>query len=286
MNELEYRKAEKILLKKDYTEKWLQDKIEEDPSILGLGDLTIIERERKQPSGGRIDFLFLDPETQTMYETEIMLGETDESHIIRTIEYWDIERRRFPSKDHKAVIVAEDITNRFFNVISLMNRSIPIIAIQLNALKVNNNIILDFTKVLDIYEPPEDEEDIGETVDRSYWENRSNPKSIKIMDEIINIAKDEYNDSKVTYNKHHVALGTQRRNCIWFHPRKKEGYCHVMIKIAKENLSDVKKSLEEIGISFNIRKEDVLAIAIQTKQLKAQNEKFEEIVKNSIRTFA
>jgi hypothetical protein len=286
MNELEYRKAEKILLKKDYTEKWLQDKIEEDPSILGLGDLTIIERERKQPSGGRIDFLFLDPETQTMYETEIMLGETDESHIIRTIEYWDIERRRFPSKDHKAVIVAEDITNRFFNVISLMNRSIPIIAIQLNALKVNNNIILDFTKVLDIYEPPEDEEDIGETVDRSYWENRSNPKSIKIMDEIINIAKDEYNDSKVTYNKHHVALGTQRRNCIWFHPRKKEGYCHVMIKIAKENLSDVKKSLEEIGISFNIRKEDVLAIAIQTKQLKAQNEKFEEIVKNAIRTFS
>ena len=286
MNELEYRKAERILLKKESTEKWLQDKIEEDPSILGLGDLTIIERERRQSSGGRIDFLFLDPETQTMYETEIMLGETDESHIIRTIEYWDIERRRFPSKDHKAVIVAEDITSRFFNVISLMNRSIPIIAIQLNALKVNNNIILDFTKVLDIYEPPEDEEDIGETVDRSYWENRSNPKSIKIMDEIINIAKDEYSDSKVTYNKYHVALGTQRRNCIWFHPRKKEGYCHVMIKIAKENLSDVKKSLEEIGISFNIRKEDVLAISIQTEQLKAQNEKFEEIVKNTIRTFA
>jgi hypothetical protein len=52
-----------------------------------------------------------------MYEVEIMLGSTDESHIIRTIEYWDIEKRRFPSKDHKAVIVAEDITNRFFNVI-------------------------------------------------------------------------------------------------------------------------------------------------------------------------
>ena len=37
----------------------------------------IIERERKQSSGGRLDFLFLDPETQTMYETEIMLGDTD-----------------------------------------------------------------------------------------------------------------------------------------------------------------------------------------------------------------
>jgi hypothetical protein len=63
-----------------------------------------------------------------MYETEIMLGGTDESHIIRTIEYWDIEKRRFLSKDHQAVIIAEEITNRFFNVITLMNRSIPNIA--------------------------------------------------------------------------------------------------------------------------------------------------------------
>ncbi|MFN8263362.1 MAG: hypothetical protein U0T07_07560 [Chitinophagales bacterium] len=132
--------------------KRLQDRIEEDPSILGLGELDPIQRERKQSSGGRIDFLFLNNETETMYETEIQLGATDESHIIRTIEYWDIERRRFPSKDHRAVIVAEEITNRFFNVIALMNRSIPIIAIQLNAIKVDNKILLSFTKVLDIYE--------------------------------------------------------------------------------------------------------------------------------------
>ena len=30
----------------------------------------------------------------------------DESHIIRTIEYWDIERRRYPQYEHVAVIVA------------------------------------------------------------------------------------------------------------------------------------------------------------------------------------
>ncbi len=57
MTELEYVKAERISLKKNYTEKWLQDRIEEDPSILGLGDLTIVRRERQQSTGGRIDFL-------------------------------------------------------------------------------------------------------------------------------------------------------------------------------------------------------------------------------------
>ena len=30
-----------------------------------------------------------------MYEKEIQLGATDESHIIRTVEYWDIELEGF-----------------------------------------------------------------------------------------------------------------------------------------------------------------------------------------------
>jgi len=32
----------------------------------------------------------------TRYHVELQLGATDESHIIRTIEYWDTERRRWP----------------------------------------------------------------------------------------------------------------------------------------------------------------------------------------------
>src|SRR3989338_2173607 len=140
MSKLNYVKHETIRLKNhsDFNEKWLQERLEEDPTLFGLGDVVIVERERRQSSGGKIDFLLSDPETNTMYEVEVMLGATDESHIIRTIEYWDRESRRFPSRDHKAVIVAEEITNRFFNVIALMNKSIPIIAIQLNAINIYN----------------------------------------------------------------------------------------------------------------------------------------------------
>ncbi|MCY7349909.1 MAG: hypothetical protein LH606_04475 [Cytophagaceae bacterium] len=280
---LQYSKSEKISLKKYFNEKWLQDRIEEDPTILGLGELDIIQRERKQSSGGRIDFLFLNNETGTMYETEIMLGGTDESHIIRTIEYWDIERRRFPSKDHRAVIVAEDITNRFFNVIALMNRSIPIIAIQLNALKIDNKIILNFTTVLDIYEIPEDEENLGgEEVGRTYWVKKGNPKSIGIMDAIIAIAQEEYPNSKVTYNKNHVALGTTRKNYMWLHPRKSPHNCHFEIKVGKENIDDTKLMFEELGISYTPRKEDNLAISIQGDELKKNFDKLKALIKQSI----
>lgn len=284
---LEYSKGEKISLKKHFNEKWLQDRIEEDPSILGLGDLDPIQRERKQSSGGRIDFLFLNNETETMYETEIQLGATDESHIIRTIEYWDIERRRFPSKDHRAVIVAEEITNRFFNVIALMNRSIPIIAIQLNAIKIGNKILLSFTKVLDIYETPEDDENLaGEEVGRPYWEKKSNPKSIAIMDEMIKIAQGKYPNAKVTYNKHHVALGTSRVNFMWFHPRKSPSNCHFEIKLDKDLVAETKTTFDDLGISYTPRKENNLAISIQSDELKKHVDKITTIINQSIEAYS
>src|ERR1700722_6520101 len=94
-------------------EKWLQDRIKDDPSLLGLGALELVSKEHRQPKGGRIDFLMRDDEN-TYYEIEGMLGPLDESHIIRTIEYWDLERQRRPLHEHRPVIVAEQITSRFF----------------------------------------------------------------------------------------------------------------------------------------------------------------------------
>ena len=141
-----------------HDEKWLQDLIEKNPSLLGLGDLKSIAREVRQSAGGRLDLLLADLESDIMYEVEIMLGATDESHIIRTIEYWDIERRKRPSKQHRAVIVAEEITKRFFNVVWLLSQSLPIAAIKLHALEVDGKLTISFIKVLDLYETPETEE--------------------------------------------------------------------------------------------------------------------------------
>ena len=48
-----YIKLETISLKNhnEINEKWVQQKIEEDPSILGLGDLTLRQSEKIQQSG-------------------------------------------------------------------------------------------------------------------------------------------------------------------------------------------------------------------------------------------
>ena len=60
------------------------------------------------------------------------------THIIRTLEYWDIERKRYPQYEHTAVIIAEEITSRFLNVISLFNGAIPLIAIQVTAYELDD----------------------------------------------------------------------------------------------------------------------------------------------------
>lgn len=146
----------------------IQDYIFENPSCLGLGDLTALTKEKTQPAGGRLDLLMAD-DNNTRYEIEIHLGETDPSHIIRTIEYWDTERKRYQKYDHVAVIVAEEITGRFMNVIQLFNGNIPIVALQLAAYKMSDGeLALVFTKVLDQISAADDDEEEYEATDRKY----------------------------------------------------------------------------------------------------------------------
>jgi len=171
-----------------FDEYWLQKEIWENPDLLGLGDnLQPVIREKQQSSGGRLDILMQDPDDDNaLYEIEVMLGETDPSHIIRTIEYWDLERRRYPQKQHYAVLIAESFTKRFYNVIQLLSYHIPLIAIQVELLQFGDQSALNFVKVLDIY----NEEALSlnaDIVDEKYWRKHSKwtyDVASKVMGEI------------------------------------------------------------------------------------------------------
>ena len=177
MSALKYTKPQRIWLKShaELSERWVQDRIVEDPGLLGLGDLIVKDKERIQAQGGRLDMLLQDAEANRRFEVEIQLGKTDESHIIRTIEYWDFERKRYPQYDHTAVIVAEEITSRFLNVIGLFNGSIPLTAIQMQAIQFGDSVSLVFTTVLSEMRlglVGEDEE-VSVVTDRAFWEKRA-----------------------------------------------------------------------------------------------------------------
>jgi hypothetical protein len=222
---MKFIKSEPLSLKKhpQFNEKWLQAQIVEDPSLLGLGDLLVKDVERRQPRAGRLDVLLVDPETHTRYEVEIQLGATDEAHIIRTLEYWDIEKSRYPQYEHVAVIVAEDVTSRFLNVISLFNKSIPLVAVQLNAIQVGENLTLNATTVLNLMQiGTEEDDEPGQATNRDYWISKGSPASISIADSLLLLINEVSSHVDLKYNKHYIGLARDgiADNFITFRARK------------------------------------------------------------------
>lgn len=203
-------------------ERWLHNHLSDNPALLGLGDLEVRDSERRQHTSGRLDLLLEDVDDHTRYEVEIQLGALDESHIIRTIEYWDIERRRYPQYDHIAVIVAEDVTSRFLNVISLFNGAIPLIAIQIKGVNVNGMFTLIATRVVDRVELGTVNEDEGESVDRGTWEKKASPASLQIVDDLVALTREVQQNVNPRYTKYYIGLeeGGMPRNFLTFRPQK------------------------------------------------------------------
>jgi len=247
---MKYEKATPVSIKAhdELDEKWLQERLAEDPGLLGLGELELKDVERLQPRAGRLDLLFTDPETRTRYEVEMQLGATDEAHIIRTVEYWDIEKARYPQYEHVAVIVAEDITSRFLNVISLFNKAIPLVAIQLRALEVKGVLTLHATTVLDLMPlGTEEEDEAGQDTDRKYWINRGSEKSVAVADALLEMLNEiTGEDLALKYNKHYIGLSRDGVADNFMSFRARKDYLIAEFRIPRSD--DVSALIEDAGI--------------------------------------
>jgi len=253
MDKVKLIRPEKINLKNHpvLNESWLQDVIAKNPEILGLGDLVLKDKERKQPRAGRLDILLQDADINKRYEVEIQLGKTDESHIIRTIEYWDIERKRYPQYEHCAVIVAEEITSRFLNVISLFNGNIPLIAIQITAYRNGEEYFLTFNTVLDEMSLGlvEEDEEVSAIADRHYWENiKGTPKTVKIVDEVLTIITDIIPGYELKYNKFYIGLAQNGSTDNFIIFRAKKSFMRMEIRL--DHSDELERKIEEKGLDL------------------------------------
>lgn len=257
-------------------EYWLQDIIYENPKVLGLGNLVPVNKEKKQSSGGRLDILLKDPEQNSMYEVEVMLGETDPSHIIRSIEYWDNEKRKYPQRQHFCVLVAESFDRRYFNVIQLMSLNIPMIAVQADLLEVNGEKILSFTKIIDIYiEPEENEEDI-KIVNEATWVNDA-PWVNANAKELVKIFREDDKKLGIGFTQSYVSISVDGKNSYWLHKRMKPTSTLVFTVKDEEKTESIKKLLDNKGFSFTINRYKEFMINIDTEIIKANTELLKEI---------
>lgn len=272
-----YIPSERVMLRSrpDLTEAWVQRLIAEDPGILGLGELVLRDRERTQPRAGRLDLLLQDVETKRRFEVELQLGATDEAHIIRTIEYWDIERKRYPQYDHCAVIIAEDITSRFLNVIQLFNGAVPLVAIQMRALKVGEHLTLNFTTVVDEMTRglvDEDEDAEAAPATQAYWETKATKETVALVDDMLAMAHTFDAALLLNYTKFYIGMtrAGQVLNFATYRPRKN----HLLVGLRVPETDEVSDQIEETGLETQPydRREGAYRLRLTKKDLAKHQE--------------
>lgn len=264
-------------------EQWLHDRICDDPSMLGLGDVRVLDRERQLTGGGRLDLLLLDDENDRRYEVEIQLGATDPSHIVRAIEYWDLERKRYPAYEHIAVIIAEDITSRFLNVMALMSGSIPMVAIQLDALQVADSLLLNFVQVLDLTElradDVEEEDSGGGVVERGFWDDKAGKALMKVCDDILALVrKNAKSPTEFNYLRGYMGLRSNGvvRNALYFSPKPTKNVVNVGFKVA--DAAEWKARFEKAGVPVQSKWKNRFALKLTPADYAAHTALIEEAV--------
>lgn len=276
MDNNEIKSGKKIFIRnagKD--EYWLQDLIYENPSILGLGDLIPVSKEKKQSSGGKLDILLKNPEDNSMYEIEVMLGETDPSHIIRTIEYWDIEKRRYPQRQHFPVLIAESFNKRYFNVIQILSLNVPMVAIQADLLEVGGQKIINFTKILDIYEE-QAEEDETNIVNETTWASSAN-WTLQTAKELLTAINSSGQSLKLNFTQSYVALINSRGNAYWLYKRSDPKSYLGFKEKDDEKVEAIKSILDKSSVPFTYNKYKEFLIVVDKEFIKKHKDIFVKV---------
>ena len=169
---------------------------------------------------------------------------------------------------------------------SLLAGSIPLVAIQLNALRVGDQIVLDFVKVLDQRALREDDtvEPEDGNVDRSAWEARVGSEIMKLCDRIAGIAN-EVAEPKVElkYKKGRIRLCPHGSffNVAALFPKK--GFLPIRISVTDPD-AWVKK-LEDAGVEVNSPKPGRIAVRIRPADMPAQEAVLRELIHEAVKEF-
>jgi hypothetical protein len=120
-------------------EPWLVERIGEDPTILGVGDVDLM---RASWRSRQVSLLWEDPAKSDLYVVELQLGPADDRHIIRLAEHWDATRKRYGRNRCFAVLVAEQIAPRYLNILQVINKVVPVTLMELRVSEAAGTITL------------------------------------------------------------------------------------------------------------------------------------------------
>lgn len=208
-----------------FDESWLEKQIKENPEVLDLGAAKVVRSQTHQKSGGIVDLLLKDEDNEVFYTVELMLGAVDASHIVRTIDYFLREQTRPDTEEwtHVAVLAAEEVrSSRFVNVVEYLSKSMPLIVMELGALRVGDYITLKSARIFDGTQDGEPVFEQQEEVTPESLTKKSSPESMDLVKRFGQILQKFTDDLRLTYKKFFVgvAIGNRAQNFVFFSPKR------------------------------------------------------------------
>jgi hypothetical protein len=134
-------------------------------------------------------------------------------------------------------------------VISLFNGFILLVALQLQALKLGDQISLVFTTVLgEVRLGLLEEEGEQEPADLAYWEKRGSKTTLAMADQMLTMLQSLDKDLSFRYNKYYIGLGKQGRpnNFVTFCPKKD----WLRFEARLERSDDIQAKLDDAGLDL------------------------------------
>ncbi len=132
-----------------------------------------------------------------------------------------------------------------------MNGYIPLVAIQMQALKFGEQVSLVFTTVLNEMRlglVEEEKEGEREVTDRDYWEKRAGKTTLAMTDELFQTLKSWDSELALRYYKFKIGLtkNGQPNNFVVFRPKKQ----WLRLEPRLERSDEVDAKLEEAGLDI------------------------------------
>jgi hypothetical protein len=134
-------------------------------------------------------------------------------------------------------------------VIALFNGSIPLVAIQMQALKVGEHLTLSFTTVVDELTRglvDEDEDAKAAPADRAYWESKATRDTVGLADELLVLAHRADPTLEMNYTKFYIGMTRQSQpfNVLAYRPRKN----HLVLSVRLPESEELTARIEGIGL--------------------------------------
>ncbi len=250
---LKYVASEQVSLRSHGTEAWLEQELRAKPGMLGFGPVKVMSFQRSHKNAGRLDLVLEDAENRIVYVGEIMLGTLDASHIVRSLDYWLREKTRQDRQDWEfvAFLVAEDVHgSRYAALARLLSGLLPLVVMEMTALRVRDLLTLEFTRIFDGTQGFEAEPITEEKGDytKEDWIGKASPETVAITEAFHGFVRKADRDARLTYRKHFIgfAVGNRPANFISFHPKREFTRVHVAV----EDAHGWAKKLKRAGIEL------------------------------------